>query len=188
MVALNSRDEAAPSLLIDRVESPLGPVLLVAEGEALRALEFGDDEDRLLRRVRRQDGTAVAFVLAADPAGLSSRLRAYFAGEVEIFDHVPVRAGGTSFQRVVWAALREIPAGRTTSYGQLAARLGRPGASRAVGLANGANPVAIAVPCHRVIGADGTLTGYGGGLERKRWLLEHERASLAAAGRRTTLL
>jgi len=101
---------------------------------------------------------------------------------------VPVRAGGTPFQRVVWAALREIPPGRTTSYGQLAARLGRPGASRAVGLANGANPVAIAVPCHRVIGADGTLTGYGGGIERKRWLLEHERASLAATGRSTTLL
>jgi methylated-DNA-[protein]-cysteine S-methyltransferase len=187
MVALHAR-EAGLTLLIDRVETPLGPILLVAEGEALRALEFGDDEDRLLRDVRRQEGTPVDLVPADDPAGLSSRLRAYFAGEVEIFDDVPVRAGGTPFQRVVWAALREIPAGRTTSYGQLAARLGRPGASRAVGLANGANPVAIAVPCHRVIGADGTLTGYGGGLERKRWLLEHERASLAAAGRSPTLL
>ena len=125
---------------------------------------------------------------ADDSAGLSTRVRAYFAGDIEILGEVPVRAGGTPFQRTVWAALREIPPGRTTSYGQLAARLGRPGASRAVGLANGANPVAIAVPCHRVIGADGTLTGYGGGLERKRWLLEHERASLAAAGRSMTLL
>jgi methylated-DNA-[protein]-cysteine S-methyltransferase len=188
MVALHSRDEAGPNLLIDRVESPLGPILLVAEGEALRALEFGDDEDRLLRQLRRQGGAAVGLVPANDPAGLSTRLRAYFAGDIEIFDEVPVRAGGTPFQREVWAALREIPPGRTTSYGQLATRLGRPGASRAVGLANGANPVAIAVPCHRVIGADGTLTGYGGGVERKRWLLEHERACLAAAGRSTSLL
>jgi methylated-DNA-[protein]-cysteine S-methyltransferase len=188
MVALRDRDETGPSLLIDRVESPLGPILLVAEGDGLRALEFGDDEDRLLRDVRRQEGAAVGFAHTDDPAGLSSRLRAYFAGDVEVFDDVPVRAGGTPFQRVVWAALREIPPGRTTSYGQLAAWLGRPGASRAVGLANGSNPVAIAVPCHRVIGADGTLTGYGGGLERKRWLLEHERACLAAAGRSTTLL
>jgi methylated-DNA-[protein]-cysteine S-methyltransferase len=188
MVALRGRDEAGPRLLVDRVETPLGPMLLIAEGGSLRALEFGDDEDRLLRDVRRQEGAAVGFVPADDPAGLSSRLRAYFAGEIEIFDDVPVRAGGTPFQRVVWAALRGIPPGQTTSYGQLAARLGRPGASRAVGLANGANPVAIAVPCHRVIGADGTLTGYGGGLERKRWLLEHERACLAAAGRSTSLL
>jgi methylated-DNA-[protein]-cysteine S-methyltransferase len=187
MVALRARREAT-SLLIDQVETPLGAMLLVVEGDSLRALEFGDDEDRLLRDVRRREGAAGDLVPTRDPAGLSSRLRAYFAGEVEIFDDVPVRGGGTPFQRVVWAALREIPAGRTTSYGQLAARLGRPGASRAVGLANGANPVAIAVPCHRVIGADGTLTGYGGGLERKRWLLEHERASLAAAGRSPTLL
>jgi methylated-DNA-[protein]-cysteine S-methyltransferase len=188
MVAVRARSKTRTSLLVDRVGSPLGPILLVAEGDGLRALEFGGDEDRLLRQARRQEGADVGFVPADDPAGLSTRLRAYFAGDIEIFDGVPVRAGGTPFQRVVWAALREIPPGRTTSYGQLAARLGRPGASRAVGLANGANPVAIAVPCHRVIGADGSLTGYGGGLERKRWLLEHERASLAAAGRSTSLL
>ena len=188
MIAVGAQSEARTSFLVDRVETQLGPILLVAEGEALRALEFGDDEDRLLHHLERQEGAAVGFVPADDPAGLSSRLRAYFAGDIEVFDGVPVRAGGTPFQRAVWAALREIPPGRTVSYGQLAVRLGRPGASRAVGLANGANPVAIAVPCHRVIGADGTLTGYGGGLERKRWLLEHERASLAAAGRSTTLL
>src|ERR671918_3082770 len=107
MVALRDRDETGPSLLIDRVESPLGPILLVAEGEALRALEFGDDEDRLLRDVRRQEGAAARFAHTDDPAGLSSRLCAYFAGDVEVFDDVPVRAGGTPFQRVVWAALRE---------------------------------------------------------------------------------
>jgi methylated-DNA-[protein]-cysteine S-methyltransferase len=188
MVALDPRVDARSDLRIDRIASPLGTILLVAEGEALRAIEFGDDEGRLHRQLRRQEGAAVDLLPADDPAGLSTRLRAYFAGDIEIFDEVPVRAGGTPFQRAVWAALREIPPGRTTSYGQLAARLGRPGASRAVGHANGANPVAIAVPCHRVIGADGTLTGYGGGLERKRWLLEHERACLAAAGRSTSLL
>ena len=188
MVALNVRIGSGPELLVDRTETPLGAVLLVTEGDALRALEFGDDEDALLRRLQRQDGGAVRLVPARDPAGLSTRLGAYFAGDVGAFDGVAVRARGTSFQSAVWAALREIPPGRTMSYGQLATRLGRPGASRAVGLANGANPVAIAVPCHRVIGADGTLTGYGGGIERKRWLLEHERASLAATGRSTTLL
>ncbi|MGH6915322.1 MAG: methylated-DNA--[protein]-cysteine S-methyltransferase [Geminicoccales bacterium] len=151
-------------------------MLLVAEGKALRALEFGHDEDELLRQLRRRHGSRGNLTKARDPAGLATRVRAYFAGEVDAFEGVAVRAGGTPFQREVWAALREIPPGETTTYGQLAARLGKPGASRAVGLANGANPVAIAVPCHRVIGADGTLTGYGGGLERKRWLLQHEGA------------
>ena len=104
----------------------------------------------------------------------SSALRAYLAGRLDALDALPVDAGGTPFQRECWAALRTIPAGTTWSYRQLAAAIGRPAAVRAVGLANGANPVGIVVPCHRVIGADGSLTGYGGGLERKRWLLEHE--------------
>jgi len=101
-------------------------------------------------------------------------LDAYFAGDLTAIDDVPVATNGTPFQRTVWAALRRIPAGTTTSYGALAASIGYPSAMRAVGLANGANPVAIIVPCHRVIGADHSLTGYGGGLPRKRWLLEHE--------------
>lgn len=103
------------------------------------------------------------------------QLRAYFAGELTEFD-LPLQMHGTEFQRRVWAGLREIPYGETISYGELAERIGSPGASRAVGLANGRNPIAIIVPCHRVIGADGSLTGYGGGLDRKVWLLEHEAA------------
>jgi methylated-DNA-[protein]-cysteine S-methyltransferase len=175
MVASPSADDAVPVLRIDRVESPLGIILLVADGKALRALWFGDDEEGLRQHLLRHDRSA-RLVPTSDPAGLGTRLRAYLAGDLGAFEETPIHAPGTPFQTAVWAALREIPPGRTTTYGQLAARLGRPGSTRAVGLANGANPVAIAVPCHRVIGADGTLTGYGGGLWRKRWLLEHERA------------
>ncbi len=102
-------------------------------------------------------------------------IQAYFDGDLTVLDRVPVRTGGTAFQNLVWAALRQIPAAMTTTYGRLAAQIGRPKACRAVGLANGANPVSIVVPCHRVIGADASLTGYGGGLDRKRWLLDHER-------------
>ena len=101
-------------------------------------------------------------------------LQRYFAGELAAIDTLPVQTGGTAFQREVWRALREIPCGGTVSYAELAERIGRPTAVRAVGLANGSNPVGIVVPCHRVIGANGSLTGYGGGIERKRWLLEHE--------------
>ena len=112
------------------------------------------------------------------PAHIRGALTSYFEGEITAIDRVPVETNGTPFQRQVWAALREIPAGTTTSYGALAARIGNPNASRAVGLANGSNPIGIVVPCHRVIGASGKLTGYGGGLDRKRWLLEHERGAL----------
>lgn len=105
-------------------------------------------------------------------------LKAYFAGELAAIEGIRVATGGTDFQRSVWMALRKIPLGETISYGALASRLKCPRSARAVGLANGANPVGIVVPCHRVIGADGSLTGYGGGLQRKRWLLEHEGAQL----------
>ncbi|HEX7389242.1 MAG TPA: methylated-DNA--[protein]-cysteine S-methyltransferase, partial [Acidiphilium sp.] len=111
--------------------------------------------------------------------GVRDRLNAYFAGDLAAVDTITVRAAGTGFQHRVWTALRTIPPGTTTSYGELAARLGVPKASRAVGLANGANPISIVVPCHRVIGADGRLTGYGGGIERKAWLLDHEAHSKA---------
>jgi methylated-DNA-[protein]-cysteine S-methyltransferase len=103
-------------------------------------------------------------------------LAAYFAGEIGALDRIEVRTGGSAFQQKVWRALRTLPAGRTTSYGRLAARIGAPKAVRAVGAANGANPVSVVVPCHRLIGANGRLTGYGGGLDRKRWLLAHEGA------------
>ena len=113
------------------------------------------------------------------PEAVRDALAAWFAGDLGALDGLPVKTGGTPFQRAVWKALRDIPAGETRTYGQLATAIGAPRAVRAVGLANGANPVGVIVPCHRVIGANGTLTGYAGGLERKRWLLAHE-----AAGRR----
>ena len=103
-------------------------------------------------------------------------IKAYFEGQLNAIDSLPVECVGTPFQKRVWHALREIPCGRTVSYSELARRIGRPAAVRAVGLANGANPISVIVPCHRVIGVNGTLTGYGGGLERKRWLLSHEHA------------
>jgi methylated-DNA-[protein]-cysteine S-methyltransferase len=111
-----------------------------------------------------------------NPAGLTDAIAAYFAGDLAAIDGLPVETRGTPFQRAVWSGLRAIPCGTTVSYSELARRIGRPAAVRAVGLANGANPVGVVVPCHRVIGKGGTLVGYGGGLERKRWLLAHERA------------
>jgi methylated-DNA-[protein]-cysteine S-methyltransferase len=112
-----------------------------------------------------------------DPFGMSSRLRAYFEGDLWAIDTIPTAGGGTAFEERVWAELRTIPCGTTQSYGAIARRLGDVGLSRAVGTANGKNPIAVVVPCHRVIGADGGLVGYGGGLGRKKWLLAHEKAS-----------
>lgn len=161
-------------LLLSHVASPIGTILLVTDGEALRALEFQDHELRMHRLLRLQYGSySLTPIRDAGEPGRS--IEAYFEGAIATLDRVPVRTAGTEFQRLVWAALRRILPGTTTTYGQLAARIGRAKASRAVGLANGANPVAIVVPCHRVVGADASLTGYGGGLERKAWLIAHER-------------
>jgi O-6-methylguanine DNA methyltransferase len=164
------------SLRIARVASPLGALLAVHDAAGdLCALDFADREPRLRRLLRGYfgpEGERPAPGLA--PARLVDSLDAYFAGDLRALDAVPLRTHGTGFQRRVWSTLREIPAGATTSYGALARTLGCPGACRAVGRANGANPIAIVVPCHRVVGADGELTGYAGGLARKRWLLEHE--------------
>jgi|SRR5882757_4659829 len=161
-------------LTIDRLNTPLGTLLLVSDVDArVHALEFADHEARMLRLMKAHYGeTAVAPGTA--PSTVRRALEAYFGGDISAIDDVAVTTGGTPFQRTVWAALRRIRAGTTTSYGALATAIGRPSAMRAVGLANGANPIAIIVPCHRVIGADRSLTGYGGGLPRKRWLLEHE--------------
>ena len=164
-------------LVLDRLDSPAGPIVLIASEAGLVVVDFGEPEDRLCRMLERRFGSARP-VPARDPLGATSALRAYLAGRLDAIDALPVDAGGTPFQRACWAALRTIPAGTTWSYRRLAAEIGRPSAVRAVGLANGANPVGIVVPCHRVIGADGSLTGYGGGIERKRWLLEHEGALL----------
>ena len=168
-------------VLLDCFDSPLGPISLASDGRALVGLEFCPPE-RMARRLRARLGAGLAVRPSRDPLGLTALVHAYFEGDVEALAAAPVASGGTAFQRRVWAALREIPAGETESYSALAARLGIPRGARAVGLANGRNPVAIAVPCHRVVGADGSLTGYAGGLERKRWLLEHERRASAATG------
>ncbi len=168
-------------LLVDSLDTPLGTVSLACDGRALVALEFCSPAG-LASRLRARYGPGIAIRPARDPLGLTGRVRDWFAGDLEALAEVPVDGGGTPFQRRVWAALRQIPAGETESYSALASRLGNPGAARAVGLANARNPVAIAVPCHRVVGADGTLTGYAGGLPRKRWLLEHERRAARPAG------
>ena len=165
-------------LRLDRFASPIGDILLATDEDgAVRALDFHDYEDRMRRLLRLHYG---AFDLrdGRAPASVTVQLAGYFAGEHTALALMPVATAGTDFQRRVWAALRTIPAGVTATYGRIATLLGKPGASRAVGFANGANPVAIIVPCHRVIGANAALTGFGGGLHRKRWLLEHEGVSI----------
>lgn len=162
-------------LHVDRYDSPIGELLMAVDSAGrVCVLAFDppvDPESLLVRCCGRK---AVQIAPGRDPAGCAAALRAYFAGDLAAIEHLSVAPAGTSFQREVWSALRSIPCGTTTSYGALARHLGRPEASRAVGLANGSNPVAIVIPCHRVIGANGSLTGYGGGLARKRWLLAHE--------------
>ncbi len=168
----------ALQLLVDRIETPVGPMFVVADQEGnLRALYFADYEDGMHRALGRHYGkNGFALTEARNPHGLSEAITQYFAGDLKAIDKLPVKTAGTKFQREVWRALRDIPCGKTISYGELARRIGRPKAVRAVGLANGSNPIGVVVPCHRVIGSNGTLTGYGGGLGRKRWLLQHENA------------
>lgn len=153
-----------------QIESPVGPVLLAADDAGLRQIEF----------VKGKRAVQSAPVLSGNCAPLQEairQLKAYFAGKLEKFD-LPLAPEGTSFQREVWKRLCEIPYGETISYGELARRIGNPKASRAVGLANGSNPIAIVIPCHRVIGSNGKLTGYGGGLPLKEKLLALERRQL----------
>jgi methylated-DNA-[protein]-cysteine S-methyltransferase len=165
------------------LDSPVGRLTLVADDDALVGLWFPDREGAT-------GGVDTGAIAGGAPVEghpvlelAAAELVAYFAGARTAFT-VPVAPRGTPFQRAVWAQLAAIPFAETRSYGQLARTLGRPGGARAVGLANGRNPVAIILPCHRVIGADGSLTGFGGGLPAKRWLLEHERAVADAhAGR-----
>ena len=156
------------------VETPAGPFWLAAKDGALVAAGFAESTPRLLARLEARLGPLEPHE-ASDPAGAASALRRFLAGEPTALEAVPVDLDGTSFQRDVWAALREIPAGSTVTYAELARRVGRPRAVRAVGSANGANPVSIFVPCHRGVGKDG-LRGYAGGMARKEWLLAHEGA------------
>jgi methylated-DNA-[protein]-cysteine S-methyltransferase len=161
-------------LLIDEIQSPLGLIVIAAHAGRLCALEFG--RARLARQLAARYPD-VPCRRARNPFGLSAKLRAYLAGDLAAVDRIAVETGGTAFQQRVWRALRRIPAGRTMSYGSLARALGVGTAARAVGAANGRNPISLVVPCHRLIGGDAALTGYGGGLWRKRWLLRHEGAA-----------
>lgn len=166
----------AQTFFLERVPTPIGLMLVVSDDQQrLRAVDWEDYEARmqlLLRRQYRKQDVELRDAAQASPARRA--LLDYFDGDVRAIDTVDVATGGTDFQRQVWQALRGIAGGQPISYGVLAGRIGRPSAVRAVGLANGANPVGIVVPCHRVVGADASLTGYGGGLHRKRWLLDHE--------------
>ncbi|EDZ6142824.1 methylated-DNA--[protein]-cysteine S-methyltransferase [Salmonella enterica subsp. enterica] len=163
-------------LLEEKIATPLGPLWVVCDEQfRLRAIEWEQYRDRmeqLLNIHYRHEG--YERLSATNPGGLSDKLADYFAGNLAVIDTLETATGGTPFQREVWQALRAIPCGQVIHYGQLAAQLGRPGAARAVGAANGANPISIVVPCHRVIGRNGTLTGYAGGVQRKEWLLRHE--------------
>lgn len=156
--------------------SPIGTLVVLTDAEGrLRVADFDDYQDRtaqLLDRGYGRGGWSVS--MAAKPSPALRALADYFDGDLTGIDGIETATAGTVLQRAVWAALRAVPPGTTESYGALAARIGHPRAVRPVGAANGANPICIVVPCHRVVGANGTLTGYGGGLERKRWLLEHE--------------
>lgn len=164
-------------LKLDRIATPIGEALIVTdEAGTLRALDWTGYESRLNRLLRLHYGSLAAEPGAA-PDTMKRRLQEYFDGDLESLRAIEWRTAGTPFQRAVWGALVTIPVGETLTYGGLAVRLGCPKAVRAVGLANGANPVSVVVPCHRLIGADGSLTGYAGGLARKRWLLTHERAT-----------
>ena len=178
-------------LLLERLDSPLGQVLVVTEAAApgrIRALDWHDHEDRLHRLLRIQFKNETASITSATHP-LASRLSgsaptaspaaralgAYFDGDPDALETLPIHLGGTPFQRAVWMALRGIPAGTTLTYAELARQIGQPRAVRAVGAANGANPLSLILPCHRVVGSDQSLRGYAGGLARKQWLLEHER-------------
>jgi methylated-DNA-[protein]-cysteine S-methyltransferase len=169
-----------PRFLIDRIETPLGLMVLIADQGKVLLLEFEDATDRVSREMNSRFKASGDAVVEPNnnPFGLSDKIRAYFNGNRAIIEDIATDGGGTEFERKVWRELRAIPCGTTISYGELARRLGNPNLMRAVGLANGKNPIAVIVPCHRVIGADGKLTGYGGGLHRKEWLLRHEGALL----------
>ena len=159
-------------LSMDRIESPVGPLSVAMYRDRLCLLHFGGrDSDVRAALARWYPGELPT---RCECAGIRQLLERYFGGELQVLDGIAVELNGTPFQRRVWTALRSIPAGTTTSYGELARRVGHQAAVRAVGAANGANPIALVVPCHRVIGSNGSLTGYGGGLDRKRWLLAHE--------------
>ena len=162
-------------LTLAKIASPIGELLLACNDHAVHVLDYIDYIDRMHQLLAHRYGhDGYTLVEKSDPLEAVSRIKAYFAGDLIACDDLPVDTGGTPFQQTVWLALRTIPAGTAISYGTLAQRIGRPTASRAVGRTNGLNPIAIILPCHRVVGSNNALTGYAGGLHRKEWLLRHE--------------
>ena len=176
--------DPSETFILDRIPTPIGALLVAVDSEArLGVLDFNDHDERMRRLLARRYGpSGVRLSEARAPASIRQPIEAYFDGDLTAIDAIPVKTAGTPFQLEAWAALRTIPVGSTLSYGALARQIGRPAAVRAVGLANGSNPIGIVVPCHRVIGADASLTGYGGGVERKRWLLAHEGVQVGGHG------
>jgi methylated-DNA-[protein]-cysteine S-methyltransferase len=163
---------------IDRLETPIGPALLVTDGEGLlRAFDWEDHAERIRELLRLQYG-AVELKEVPAPKAIRSALTDYFGGDLDALKTIQWRIAGTPFQQKVWNALPKIPAGQTMTYGALATKLGSPNAMRAVGHANGSNPISVVIPCHRLIAANGSLVKYGSGLARKRWLLMHEGVTL----------
>ncbi len=175
-------------LTFERIKTPVGEAIIVAdEAGYLRQFQWIDEGGRREGMTRRYyPDTPV--VEGPAPVAIRAALENYFAGDIHALSVIPWRSAGTDFQETVWRALCDIPVGVTISYGELARRIDNPKAVRAVGLANGANPNGLVVPCHRVIGANGTLTGYGGGLHRKTWLLKHEGASFREEAPYQTLI
>ena len=166
---------------LDRLDTPIGVALLVTDTEGvLRALDWEDYASRMKELLRLQYG-AVELKETQAPGDMRKALTAYFKGDLDRLGSIKWRVAGTPFQQKVWHALPKIPVGTTMSYGALAAKLDAPNAMRAVGHANGSNPISVVLPCHRLIGANGSLIKYGGGLERKRWLLAHEGVALQPA-------
>jgi methylated-DNA-[protein]-cysteine S-methyltransferase len=162
------------TFFLDQIKTPIGDMILIADRDGALRMTWFDPEDGRWKKSFTRHYPDAKLVERRNPSGLSASMRAYYEGDVYILDKLAVVFGGTPFQNKVWRALRTIPCGMTVSYGTLAKCIGEAKAVRAVGLANGSNPIGIVVPCHRVIGSDGSLTGYGGGLPRKRWLLAHE--------------
>lgn len=163
--------------LTDRIPTPIGDMILVARDGVLLLLEFEDATGRVEREMKLRFKNFETQP-TTNPFGLSDMMRDYFGGNIHVISHILTDGGGTAFEKKVWAELRKISTGTTVSYGHIARKLGDINLSRAVGTANGRNPISIVVPCHRVIGADGSMTGYGGGIHRKQWLLRHEGALL----------
>jgi len=164
-------------LSVIEADHPIGPILIVSEDDRLVALDFDTPDGRLRQILRPRYGRDIVFEEIACPIHIATPLRAYLDGDLDALDRIAADPGGTPFQRQVWTALLGIPAGTTLSYGTLAAQLDRANAHRAVGSANALNPISIVIPCHRLTGSGGALTGYGGGIARKRWLIDHERRS-----------